>query len=421
VIVELVNTGSELMLGRVLNSHQQWLCRQLADRGYRVTRQVAVADDAREIERAVCEALSRADLVVTTGGLGPTSDDLTRDSVARLLGRQLREDAETLARIQAFFALRNRPMPERTRLEAQVPLGASVLPNLHGTAPGLAVEVNPNRFRDHGKASWLILLPGPARELRPLFTESVVPLLRRALPLPEPFACRTLRSVGVGESVVQERIGESLRGLVNAGVDVGYCARPGQVDVRLAATGDGAGERVAEADAGVRGRLGPEVFGIDDESLEEVVLRLLAERRQTLAVAESCTGGCLADQLTNVPGASAVLRVGLVAYSNEAKMTVLGVRAETLERHGAVSEAVACEMAEGARRVSGADYAIATTGIAGPTGATPGKPVGTVFIAVAASQGTEVKKMFNPWDRRTFKEVTIRQALDQIRLRLLRP
>jgi nicotinamide-nucleotide amidase len=153
VIIELVNTGSELMLGRVLNSHQQWICRQFADRGYRVARQVAVADGAREIAEAVREALSRADLVVTTGGLGPTSDDLTRDAVARLLEIPLREDAETLARIQAFFALRNRPMPERTRLEAQVPLGALILPNLQGTAPGLVIEVNPNRFRDRGRGA----------------------------------------------------------------------------------------------------------------------------------------------------------------------------------------------------------------------------------------------------------------------------
>jgi competence/damage-inducible protein CinA-like protein len=416
VIVELVNTGSELMLGRVLNSHQQWLCRQLADRGYRVGRQVAVADGALEIELAVREALSRADLVLTTGGLGPTSDDLTRDSIARLLGRQLREDAETLAHIQAFFARRNRPMPERTRLEAQVPLGASILPNLHGTAPGLAIEVSPNPFRDQGRGSWLIMLPGPARELRPLFTNFVVPFLQRAVPLPEPFVCCTLRTVGLGESVVQERIGEALGGLVSAGLEVGYCARPGQVDVRLAATGDSAAKLVAEAEAVVQERLGPEIFGIDDEELEEVVIRLLAERGQTLAVAESCTGGCLADRLTNVPGASAVLRAGLVTYSNEAKQAVLGVRAETLDRHGAVSEAVASEMAEGARRVSRADYAIATTGIAGPAGGTPEKPVGTVFIAVASSQGTEVKKMFNAWDRRTFKEVTVRQALDQLRL-----
>jgi nicotinamide-nucleotide amidase len=421
VIVELVNTGSELMLGRVLNTHQQWLCRQLADRGYLVTRQVAVADNARQILQAVREALSRADLVITTGGLGPTADDLTRDAIAQMLGSKLREDAETLARIRAFFALRNRPMPERTRVEASVPEGAVILPNLHGTAPGLVLEINPNRFRDRGETSWLILLPGPRRELRPLFTQFVIPFLQRTLPLPDPFVCRTLRTIGLGESIVEERISGPLRGLVSAGLEVGYCARPGQVDVRLAAVGDGAAQRVNEAEFVVRTQLGSGIFGVDDEELEELVIRLLTVRRQTLALAESCTGGGIADRLTHVPGASAVLQVGLVTYSDQAKQELLGVRAATLGRHGAVSEAVASEMAEGARRVSQTDYAIAVTGIAGPTGGTAEKPVGTVFIALASPNGTQVSRMLNSWDRLTFKEVTCRQALNLLRLRLQMP
>ena len=227
MIVEMVNTGSELMLGRVLNSHQQWLCRRLSDLGYVVTRQIAVPDMAPEIELAVRDSLSRADLVLTTGGLGPTTDDLTREVIARLLSRALREDAEILAQIQAFFAGRNRPMPEQARVQALVPEGASVLPNPHGTAPGLVLHVNPNPFRNGGKESWLILLPGPGRELRPMFTDSVVPFLLRALPLSDSFVCRTLRTTGIAESIVQERIEGSLRELVLSGLDVGYCARPG--------------------------------------------------------------------------------------------------------------------------------------------------------------------------------------------------
>ena len=207
MIVELINTGSELMLGRVLNTHQQWLCRQLADLGYVVTRQVAVPDTGSDIEQAVREALARADLVITTGGLGPTSDDLTRDLVAQLLGKELREDAAVLAHIRHFFESRKRPMPERTRVQALVPEGATVLPNPHGTAPGLAMEVRPNPFRAGGQPSWLIMLPGPPRELRPMFADSVVPLLRRVLPLASRFVCRTLRTTGIGESVVQEKIG----------------------------------------------------------------------------------------------------------------------------------------------------------------------------------------------------------------------
>ena len=409
------------MLGKVLNTHQQWLCRQLSDLGYVVARQIAVPDTAPDIESAVRESLSRAGLVITTGGLGPTSDDLTRESIARMLGRKMREDAEVLAHIQAFFALRNRPAPERTRIEALVPEGASVLPNAHGTAPGLALRVMPNPFRSNGEESWLIMLPGPRRELVPMFTSHVVPLLLRSLPSKEPFACRTLRTTGLGESIVQEKIEGCLRELVRSGLDIGYCARPGQVDVRLAARGPNAAACVSEAETRTRARLGADIFGTGDESLEEVVVHLLIERKETLALAESCTGGILAHRVTNVSGASAAFRAGWVAYSNEAKQRFLGVHAETLDQHGAVSEAVEQEMAAGARRLGQTTYAIAVTGVAGPAGGSSAKPVGTVFIAIASPEGIQVRKMQNTWDRITFKEVTAQQALNQLRLLLISP
>jgi nicotinamide-nucleotide amidase len=419
VVVELINTGSELMLGRVLNTHQQWLCRQLADLGYVVTRQVAVPDTGSDIEQAVREALARADLVITTGGLGPTSDDLTRDLVAQLLGKELREDAAVLAHIRSFFERRKRPVPERTQVQALIPEGATVLHNPHGTAPGLAMELRPNPFRAGGQPSWLIMLPGPSRELRPMFTDSVAPLLQRVLPLPGKFVCRTLRTTGIGESVVQEKIGGPLHGWVEAGLDLGYCARPGQVDVRLAARGGGAEQQVREAEAVVRELLGPHIYGVEDEALETVIVRLLTERQATLALAESCTGGGIANRLTNVPGASAVLLAGLVTYSNAAKQKFLGVQAETLAQHGAVSEPVAREMAEGAREQTQADYALAVTGIAGPSGGTPGKPVGTVFIGLAGPTGTVIERNFNPFDRETFKQVTSQQALELLRRTIL--
>jgi nicotinamide-nucleotide amidase len=415
MIVELINTGSELMLGRVLNTHQQWLCRQLADLGYVVARQVAVPDTASDIEQAVREALARADLIIATGGLGPTSDDLTRDLVAQLLKRQLREDSTVLAHISRVFERLKRPMPERTRVQALVPEGAMVLANAHGTAPGLAMEVRPNPFRPGARPSWLIMLPGPPRELHPMFTDSVVPLLRRVLPLEAKFVCLTLRTTGVGESVVEEQIGGPLQPQVEAGLDLGYCARPGQVDVRLAACGAEAEQRVRDAEAIVRELLGPHIYGVEDESLEAVIVRLLTERKATLALAESCTGGCISHRVTNVPGASAVLLAGLVTYSNTAKQKFLGVRPDTLARHGAVSEAVAREMAEGARLQTQADYALSVTGIAGPTGATPDKPVGTVFIALAGPSGTVTEHHVNPFDRETFKQVTTQQALELLR------
>jgi len=420
MIVELINTGSELLLGRVLNTHQQWLCRRLADLGYLVTRQVAVPDTGPAIEQVVREALARADLVITTGGLGPTTADLTRERIAHLLGKPLHEDAAVLARLTRYFKSRKRPMPERTRVQAQVPEDATVVPNPNGTAPGLALEVRPNPFRPDGQATWLIMLPGPPRELRPMFRDSVVPLLRSVLPPPGSFVCRTLRTTGIGESMVQEKIAGPLQRWVAAGLDLGYLARPGEVDVRLAVQGTDAERQVREAEAVVRELLGPYIYAVEDEDLETVIVRLLTERKATLALAESCTGGCIANRITNVPGASAVLLAGLVTYSNAAKEKFLGVHAETLAQHGAVSKPVAREMAEGARRETQADYALAVTGIAGPSGATPGKPVGTVFIALAGPSGTVIEHNLNPYDRETFKQVTTQQALELLRRAVLR-
>jgi nicotinamide-nucleotide amidase len=246
----------------------------------------------------------------------------------------------------------------------------------------------------------------------------VTPLVRREFPLTVPFVCRTLRTSGVGESAAQEKIAGPLGALVAAGLEVGYCARPGQVDVRLIARCATAGAIVREAEAIVQSLLGEFIYGYDDEEMETVVVRRLAARRQTLALAESCTGGGIANRITNVPGASAVFRGGWVTYSNEAKQTNLGVRAETLAAHGAVSRAVAQEMAEGARARSGADFAIAVTGIAGPDGGTAEKPVGTVYLALAGEFGTEVLHKVNAYEREGFKQVTAQQALELLRRKL---
>ena len=413
--LELINTGSELMLGRVLNTHQQWLCRQLADLGYVVNRQVGVADTAADIEQAVREALGRADFIITTGGLGPTSDDITRDRIAALLGRKLSEDPAIVAHVEGFFAQRKRPMPASARVQAMVPEGALVLANAHGTAPGLALHVSPNPFRADGKASWLVMLPGPPRELRPMFTNQVAPLLKAKLPLDGDFVCRTLRTVGIGESFLEERIAGPLEPLMDSGMELGYCAHTGAVDVRFVARGCGAEAVVAEAACLVYVLAGEHIFGEGDDELEQVLVRRLTERRQTLALAESCTGGFIANRLTNVPGVSAVFLAGLVTYSDAAKEQFLGVRAETLATHGAVSEAVAREMAEGARARTGADFALAVTGIAGPGGGTAEKPVGTVFIALASAGGTKVVNPVNRYDRETFKFVTALQALELLR------
>lgn len=259
------------------------------------------------------------------------------------------------------------------------------------------------------------MLPGPPRELRPMFDTSVVPLLQRALPLSGGHICRNLRTCGVGESVAEEKIGELLKPLVAQGLDLGYCARIGQVDIRLAATGEHGAQLIQQGEAIVRAQLGKYIYGENDDELEGVIVRLLTERKQTLALAESCTGGGIANRITNIPGASAVLLASLVTYANAAKQKFVEVRAETLATYGAVSEAVAREMAEGARRETGTDYALSVTGIAGPGGGSDAKPVGTVFMALASASGTVVFTQFNPFDRETFKNVTGTQALEMLR------
>ena len=418
VKIEIINTGSELMLGNTLNTHHQWLCRQLAGRGYRVSRQMTVSDTSADIVAAVGEAAERADLLITTGGLGPTSDDLTRDVLAAWMGRELHEDPRVTAHIEGWFKSRQRPAPPGTRIQAMVPQGAEVLINAFGTAPGLILDI-PRPGNSAGPA-WLVMLPGPPRELRPMFTDQVLPWVGKTLPLPSAFVSRTLRTTGIGESVVQQRIAGPLERLVAAGLEIGYCARPGEVDIRLSAAGDAAGRLVAEAEPIVLSRVGEHVYGEADESLEQVVVRRLTALGQTLVVAESCTGGRLSSRITDVPGASAVFLGGLVTYSNALKKSLLGVRDETLAIPGAVSEASVREMAEGARVRYGADHALAITGIAGPGGGTTGKPVGTVFLAHASAVGTAVRADANRFDRETFKQVTVQQALEMLRQALRR-
>lgn len=411
VNVEIINTGSELMLGFVLNTHQQWLCRELSNLGHVVSRQIAVNDSGPDIQQAVRESVARAPLVITTGGLGPTSDDITRDLVAQLLGKELREDKSVLAHIESFFAGRKRPMPVSTRVQAMVPDGAEVLQNAHGTAPGLAMPT---------PGGLLVMLPGPPRELRPMFTNQVVPLLARTFPKAPDFVCRVFKTTGIGESMVEERIAPDLAGLVAEGLEIGYCARVGEVDVRLVGRGPSAGRLVAAAEECVRAKLSQQIVSDSGGALDSVIVDLLTRRGQTLALAESCTGGYIANRLTNIPGASAALLAGLVTYSNESKSAFLGVRPETIQAHGAVSEATAREMAEGARAKTGADFGISVTGIAGPSGGSPEKPVGTVYMALATRHGTVTDCRRNQYDRETFKYVTSQQALEMLRQHCLK-
>jgi nicotinamide-nucleotide amidase len=412
VRVEILNTGSELMLGFVTNTHLNYLARKLGELGLEVAKQTTVGDDANEMRAAFRECAARADILIVTGGLGPTSDDITRDIAAEIFGRKLFLNETVLKSIRDRFAVSKRPMPKQVEVQAMVPEGAIVLPNANGTAPGLALRIQNPKSKIQ---NLILLLPGPPRELCPMFEEHALPLIRKVVGTANPLAIRILRIACLGESVIAERIGNLLDDL--QGIELGYCARPAEVDVRVLAH---SAESAADAAWRIRSVLGAFIYGEGEVRLEEVIVRLLTEKRQTLATAESCTGGFLASRITNVSGSSAIYINGLVAYANEAKNRLLGVSNETLQTHGAVSAPVARQMAQAVRLTSKTDYGIGITGIAGPTGGTTEKPVGTTFIALASAEGVDVTQHTFRFDRETFKFVASQYALERLRRKILK-
>lgn len=406
VNVQIVNTGTELLLGDVINTHLSFIARAIFQLGLRVGRQITVPD-GNAIASALEDCFAEAEIVFVTGGLGPTSDDLTRDIAAKILSVGLQNDPEVTAAITSRLTLRKIEVTDRILRQAQVPTGAIVLPNANGTAPGLYVPANVNSVR---RSPHLFLLPGPPRELQPMFEATVFPILRDIVPADVAMTLRTFRLAGVGESVIEEEVGEQILAL--DGIELGYCARPAEVDVRLI----GPAASVDRASAIIQKAFADSIFTTTDETLETVVVRLLAEKGKSVATAESCTGGFLAHRITNVPGASKVFSAGYITYSNETKTDLLGVDHELLKTHGAVSEAVARMMAENARDRGHAIYGLATTGIAGPTGGTSEKSVGTVYIAVAErGSATVVKQCYYPGDRETFKRLVSQTALEMLR------
>jgi nicotinamide-nucleotide amidase len=407
--VEVINTGTELLLGDVINTHLQFIAQQIFPLGLRVDRQLTVPD-GEAIRSALTETFSRADLLFVTGGLGPTTDDITREITAELLGLASHRDSSVMSAIEARAAARGFRLTDRIPRQAQVPDGATVLPNAFGTAPGLylSANVNPRVASPH-----FFLLPGPPRELRPMFTNHVLPLLRTIVRERPALATVYYHIVGVGESHIEEAIGDKLLALPQ--IELGYCAKPGEVVVRIAAEPS----VLEHADAVLQQRFSDAIFSNDDTGLEEVVIKSLIDRRHTVAVAESCTGGLLASRLTDVPGASQVFLAGYVTYSNEAKIDLLGVSRDLIAEQGAVSQRVATAMAEGARTRAGSTHATSITGLAGPGGGSDDKPVGTVFIALASeSESTVVLRERFPADRTTFKQLATQTALEMLRRKL---
>ncbi len=405
----LLNTGTELLLGDVQDAHLAFIAREILPLGLRIEERRTIGD-TEAIRHTLAELFPRCEILFVTGGLGPTGDDITREMVAGILGLELRQSSELLASLRRRLRVRGIKWTSGIARQAEVHIGADVLPNKNGSAPGLYLRanINPQISSPH-----LFLLPGPPRELQPMFWRFVMPILRSIVPVSALIERRVYKIADKGESLVEEAISD--RVLAIPGIELGYCARPAEVDVRIV----GKAKAIEQADAIIRSSLGPSIFSAADETLEEVVVKLLAQRNQTVAVAESCTGGLLANRITNVPGASEVFLAGYVCYANQAKVGMLDVDPQLIEKHGAVSEQVVRALAEHARAGAESDYALATTGVAGPGGGSAEKPVGTVYIALAGSGETSVKKLFFPTDRETFKQIATQAALEMLRRRLI--
>jgi nicotinamide-nucleotide amidase len=407
--VIVLNTGTELLLGDVQDAHLAFIAREIFPLGLRIEERRTVGD-SEAIRHTVAELFPGCEILFVTGGLGPTGDDITREMVADLLGLELQKSPDLLASLRQRLQVRGIKWTSGIARQADVPAGAEVLPNKNGSAPGLYLRanINPQLQSPH-----LFLLPGPPRELQPMFRAFVVPILRSIVPDSALIQRRLYKIADKGESLVEEAIGD--RVLAIPGIELGYCARPSEVEVRIV----GKSKAIEQADAIIKSTLGASIFSAAGQTLEEVIVELLAKNNQTLAVAESCTGGLLANRMTNVPGASEVFLAGYVCYANQAKIDMLNIDPPLIEEHGAVSEEVARALAEHARGRAGSNYALATTGVAGPGGGSPEKPVGTVYIALAASGETIAKKYFFPTDRETFKQIATQTALELLRKKLI--
>lgn len=400
---EIVVVGTELLLGQTLDTNSQWLCRRLAELGVNVFFRSTVGDNQRRIEDVLRQALTRAELVIVTGGLGPTVDDVTRQACATVAGRPLVLHEDLLAKIRARFETRGVRMSDNNALQAMIPQGADVIPNPNGTAPGIWIDLG-------GRA--LAALPGVPREMTAMFDSFVVPALRARGAVTTTLRSRVLHVVGLAESHVDSKIEDLFRSQENP--TIGVLAHPGQVDIRLTARAGTEAEAlilIAPLERKILDRVGDHVFGMDDDTLEAVCGKNLMLHRKRLAVAESLTGGQLCDRLTNVPGSSDWFERGVIAYSNRSKTELLGVPEAVFAAHGAVSEECARAMAEGVRSRFGVDWGVSLTGIAGPGGASPEKPIGLVYIAIAHPTGTCCDRMQFLGDRAAIKRWSSQTAL----------
>ena len=408
----LISIGQELVTGQCVDTNAVWLAERLTPRGIRIIRHVTVGDDRSEIQSAIQGCLASCDLVIVTGGLGPTADDLTRYALSDAVGKPLEEDADALEKLRLMFQRRQRPFHEANKVQALVPQGCRLIPNSRGTAPGIA-------FEKGGKRLWA--LPGVPAEMKAMFEHEFAALLS-----PDVGGARTASVRLLCFGISEARLGSLLADLMarDRNPMVGTTASEAVISVRVEATGDSrvsADDMLEEDVAEIRRRLGRAVFGEGETTLAEVVAGMLTAKGKTLATAESCTGGLLAKMLTDVPGSSDYFLRGYVTYSNESKRDLLSVSAESLAADGAVSESVARSMATGCRAASGSDFALAITGIAGPTGGQPPeKPVGLVYVALADHRGFDVKRMLfgDHLTRTEIRDRSCKTAINLLRHRL---
>jgi nicotinamide-nucleotide amidase len=408
---EIISVGSELTSGQNLDTNSQWLSQRLAEIGIAVGWHTTVADDLADNVAAFRIATERARLVLITGGLGPTQDDLTREALAQLAGVELLLHQESLDQIASMFSRRGRSMPERNRVQALFPAGAEPIPNANGTAPGVWFPIG---------ASLVAALPGVSSEMYAMFENQIKPRLIQSGLAGGVVVQRKINCFGAGESAVEEKLFDlTRRGHVP---EVGITVGDATISLRIlarAANAAAAQALIAPVEQTIRERLGSLVFGVEDEDLQDVVIRLLADKRRSLATAEGVTAGLVAQRLGQVPGASAWFRGGVVAYDNSLKTEFLGVSHELLENHGAVSAAVAEAMAVGCRTRFHADLALSTVGIAGPGGGTPDKPVGLVYAALASDEGVASQSFSWNGTRKEVQSRTAKLAVNLIRLHLL--
>lgn len=407
--VETITLGDELLLGVRENAHLTYLGNQLAHHGIEPAANLVIRDNPEDIRLFFSEAWKRSDLVITTGGLGPTTDDITRENIAQALGEQLVFDPNVEIGLRERFSQLGRPMPEINLRQCYRPGNAEIINNPYGTAPGLWLKKD-NKI--------LIMLPGPAREMHPMFQEQIIPRLQKEGCFPEIDCYLQIRTAGIGESSVAEKVEHLFKG--KEALLIGYCAHAGMVDIRLSSLdsdiiNDQDLHDLADA---CRDALGEDFVCTGERTLAEVIFRELRNLDKTLAVAESCTGGLLSSSFTEIPGISKVFHGGAVCYHNDAKVQMLDVPESMIEQHGAVSEEVAIAMATGACEKYGADYGLSVTGFAGPTGGTQVLPVGSIFLGYSSPVGVWAKKIQLRGDRASNRRRAATAALDWMRRKL---